>query len=557
VIDLRRFACFLLVLAPLGGPVAQVHDPRALNADPGSAEHPIAPRLAGLGDYQFPVSSSSAESRYFVAQGLRLTYGFNHSEALRAFKEAIRLDPDNAMAYWGWALVLGPNLNLPMMPDVVEQAYGAIQIAMSMRERVTPRERGFIEALATRYVPEPVDDREALDILYADAMRALASQFPGDADVATLYAASLMNLTPWEYWDREGNPGANTETLLAQLELAMAIEPEHPGALHYYIHALESVEPTRAEFAADRLLPLMPGAGHLVHMPAHIYMRLGRYADSYAANYMASLADESYIVQCRAQGIYPLGYYPHNLHFLVWSAMFLGRREAALDAARKIANHLRSEDEAAVQPFDEPFLAQPLFAMVRFGQWDGVLAEKPPPSGAFLWTGIWHYARTLAFLGAGNSRKAAAESRSLQAILDDPAFAEYAAEMKFADRLLTIASEISLGELSRIKGQYSVALAHLERATRLEDALPYNEPPDWYFPVRHYLGAALLDAGYPEEAEVVYWADLRKYPANGYSLLGLAQSLKAQGHDSEAVELRQRYEAAWQSADGELTSSRY
>ena len=333
----------LVVFGLLCGPLlahATIHDPRAIEADPAASTEPIAPRLDGLGDHSVNVTTASADSQYFFDQGLRLTYGFNHSEALRSFKEAIRLDPNNAMAYWGWALVLGPNLNLPMQDAVAEQAYAAVQAAMALRESVTARERAYIEALAQRYAPTAPASRADLDKAYADAMAQLVAAYPDDLDATTLYAAALMNLSPWNYWRKDGRPLANTETLIAALEGVIARNPKHPGALHYHIHAVEAVHPTSGERSADALAPLMPGAGHMVHMPSHIYMRVGLYADAYAVNRLASQADSAYIAQCNAQGIYPLNYYPHNLHFLVWAAMFQGRSEAALLGARVVKSKI-------------------------------------------------------------------------------------------------------------------------------------------------------------------------------------------------------------------------
>ena len=550
-------AIALASLALVSSARAQLHDPRALEADPATADHAIAPRLGGLGVHHLGVTTAVPESQYFFDQGLRLTYGFNHSEALRAFKEAIRLDPDNAMAYWGWALVLGPNLNLPMIPEVNAQAYAAAQIAASLKDKVSTREQAYIDAIVQRYSDDPDADRSALDQAYADAMGALAAAYPGDTDAATLYAAALMNLAPWDYWQPDGTPYDRTRVLLGELERALRLNPDHPGALHYYIHAVEAVEPRRAEPAADRLLELAPGAGHLVHMPAHIYMRIGRYADSYAANYLASLADEGYIAQCRAQGIYPLGYYPHNLHFLVWSGLFLGRSDAALSAARKVAAQTEAGPAAFAWGFGETFLSQPLYVMVRFGLWDEILASPAPDEKALFATGIWHYARTLAYLGTGQKRRAARERRALERIRESNAFADYQESFPGAADLLTIAHEVVSGETDRADGRMSEALAHFERATRLEDAMPYTEPPDWYFPVRHYLGAALLEAGYGNEAEVIYWEDLRKNPDNGFSLLGLVQSLEMQDRADEAQVYRDKFESAWQQADVVLTTSRY
>ena len=535
---------------------ATVHDPRALEADPSTATGPIAPTLTGLGDHHFRVTTRSKQSQHFFDQGLRLTYGFNHSEALRAFKEAARLDPNNAMAYWGWGLVLGPNLNLPMVPDVNEQAYAATQQAVKLSTRATPKEKALIEALAVRYEPIAPEDRSSLDKRYADAMAAVQAKYPKDRDIATLYAASLMNLSPWNYWEGDGAPGPNTAVLLGVLEEVIEAQPDHPGALHYYIHAVEAVHPRRAEQAADTLGDLMPNAGHMVHMPSHIYMRVGRYADSYDANAKASQADETYVSQCRAQGIYPLNYYPHNLHFMVWSAMFQGRSAAALQTAREVQSKVPKDMEGNVFAAFETFMSQPMYVMVRFGQWSDVLKEPEPPKTNEFMRGVWHYARGMAYANTGETRKAKRELKALAKIRDGIA-EDYFIGFGTAPVLLTIAGELLEGDLLAKAKKYDRAIAHLSRAVRLEDGLLYNEPPDWYFPTRHVLGAVLLDAGYPREAETVYWQDLRKNPGNGFSLTGLQQALEAQGRADEAQAVVVERDAAWKDADVRLTSSRF
>lgn len=559
MITINKVSAVVAVALCCYGPhaFAQFHDPRALDTDPLTATEQIAPVLDGLGEHGFEVTTDSAESQYFFNQGLRLTYGFNHSEALRAFKEAIRLDPNNAMAYWGWALTLGPNINLGMQPYVVLQAYEAMSRAVALNGGVTPRERAYIDALAVRYTDDPEADRTPLDAAYADAMAALHERYPNDPDAATLYAASLMNLSPWNYWRGDGSPGANTRTVMNVLEAAIAEFPDHAGARHYYIHAVEKERPLLAEQAADELARLTPGAGHLVHMPAHIYMRIGRYADSYEANRLASLADEGYIAQCQAQGIYPLGYYPHNVHFLVWSAMYQGRRAAALTAARRVYAAIPANLEGdGIQAFEQ-FVSQPLVAMVRFGDWEGVLSESRPPETAKYWTGIWHYARGLARANTGDRRSAESELDTLRELAGEPGMDEYITFLSDAQSLLNIAVEILAGEIAANSDSHQEAISHLERAVRLQEGLVYSEPPEWYFPSRHYLGAALLEAGYAGEAAVIYWADLRDHPENGYSLFGLTAALRAQGKDVLAADAQSRFEAAWAEADVELTSSRF
>lgn len=553
---LLRIVVGVLLTAIVVPGFAIIHDPRAIAADPAVATGAIAPRLAGLGDHAHRVTTSSAQSQYFFNQGLRLTFAFNHSEALRSFKEAVRLDPTNAMAYWGWALVLGPNINLLMQPAVNTQAFDAIQAAMALRDGVSPAERAYIEALSRRYAPVVPDDRGFLDRAYTQAMADLVASYPDDLDAATLYGAALMNLSPWDYWNGDGSPKENTAIILATLQSVVDRNGQHPGALHYYLHTVEAVHPTRGEEAADELLTLMPGAGHMVHMPSHIYMRVGRYADSFEANRRAAESDAGYISQCRAQGIYPLNYYPHNLHFLVWSAMFQGRSEVALAGAREVAQKVpRDMDGNAFGAF-ETFLSQPLYVMVRFGLWEAILAEPRPAAGNRFATGVWHYARGMAYSNTAHKRQARRALAELQSLRDNLG-ADYGIGFGTAPLLLNIAELLLRGDMAGKAGDFDKALSALERAARLEDSLRYNEPPDWYFPTRHVLGALLIEAGYPREAAVIYWQDLRKNPANGYSLFGLQQALSAQGNDAAAAEVAAQFERAWSQADVELSSSRF
>jgi len=550
----------LMILSFIALPaMARIHDARAIDADPAQAKGPIAPKLDGLGDYHFAVTTQNPESQWFFDQGLRLTYAFNHSEALRAFKESARLDPKNAMAYWGWALVLGPNLNLPMVPEVAPQAYSAIQRAVSLKDKVSERERAYIEALAKRYTNQPTADRKPFDLAYARAMAKVVEIYPDDLDAATLYAASLMNLSPWDYWNLDGSPKGNTEEILKTLQSVADRNARHAGALHYYIHVVEARHPERGEQHADMLAELMPGAGHIVHMPSHIYMRVGRYADSYEVNRRAVTADEGYITQCRSQGIYPLNYYPHNIHFMAWSAMLQGHPERALEAARKIVEKVPPDLAADknIWALYETFLSQPMFVMVRFGMWEEMLTEPKPDIESLFMTGVWHYGRALAYIYSNRLAEARRELRSLNAAREAMGKVEHYIGYAAAETLLTIAQEVVSGDLAYAEGYTLEGLAHLERAVRLEDSLRYNEPPDWYFPVRHYLGAMLLDAGRPKEAEVVYAADLRKNADNGYSLFGLKIALVQQGKDEDALAVAKRFDHTWAGATHKLTSSRF
>ena len=550
---------FLLVFLVAHSASAQQnrHDPRVLREDPRLAVGQIAPVLEGLGEHSRKVTTVSDRAQLFFDQGLRLTYGFNHKEALRAFKEAARLDPRCAMAYWGWALALGPNLNLPMREEVVLQAWEAIQLALENKQHVSQKERDLIDALAARYSEDPKADRAPLDAAYAAAMGDVYAKYPDDSDVATLYAAALMNLSPWNYWTPDGRPSGRTPDFLAALEAVIERDPKHEGALHYYIHAVEPVDPERGVAAADALRGQAPGAGHLVHMPSHIYMQVGRYAEAFDANAQASLADEGYMTQCQAQGIYPLNYYPHNLHFLVWAASMQGRSNEALKASAKVASRVPEDFRGNDWALYQTFLSMPLYTMVRFGMWEAILDQPRPADGLTYWTGVDHYARGVAYAHLGKAEQANKELEALNAIRKSPGAREIVVSFSKASALLTLAAEVLQGEIAAAAGRYDEAIAHLDRAVRLEDGLLYNEPPSWHYPVRHALGAALLAAGRPKEAEVVYWQDLAKNRGNGFALLGLVQAYEALGQPAQADAARARFESAWEAADVELASSRY
>lgn len=551
------FTAILLSLSGLEN-AAGFWDPRAIAIDPATATEPVAPVLDGLGDLHRSVSTRDPRSQEFFDQGLRLAYAFNHSEALRAFKEAARLDPDNAMAYWGWAYVLGPNLNLPMVPEVAGQAHAAAQKAMSLRARVSPVERALIEAMAQRYADPAPENRAALDRAFADAMRDVAAKYPLDPDAATIYADALMNLSPWNYWYADGTGNEHAEVIVDTLEGVLRRHPDHIGALHLHIHAVEAVDGRRAEVSADRLLKLAPAAGHLVHMPSHIYMRVGRYADAYDANVLANTADNRYVAQCQAQGIYPLFYHRHNQHFLTWAAMFQGRSRAAMDAGRLIAQGL--EPAMIEGPFSETFqhlMSQPLYVMVRFGRWDEALREPRPDEAYGFMTAVWHYARGMAYRHTGKLADARRELRALEQIGGSAQMKDKLVGFAPAPAVLEIAARILAAEIAAASGDRDEAIALLDTAMRIQDGFLYNEPPDWFFPVRHYLGAELLDAGRAGEAETVYWQDLARNPANGYALFGLQRALSAQGKEALAARAGEQFTAAWNAADVKLTSSRF
>lgn len=518
----------------------------------------IAPRLQNLGFHKFPVTTSSERAQLFINQGLMLTYGFNHAEAGRSFREAARLDPKCAMAYWGMALVLGPNINMAMAPEKEPQAYEMIQKAIALKNNASERERAYIDALAKRYSGENKPNRSVLDRAYREAMRELHNRYPDDLDAATLYAEAVMDLRPWNYWTRDMQPYPETEEVIRVLESVLASNPNHPGAIHLYIHTVELARPDLAEAAAERLWKLSPGAGHLVHMPSHIFRRIGRYADASKSNEDAIAADEDYITQCRAQGVYPLAYYPHNIHFLWDSATMEGRRQVAIEAARKASSSIPSGAWRDV-PLLHQFLVAPLFAYTRFGEWDSILSEPRPPDDSLFWTGVWHYARGLAFTAKEKLGDANEELDSLQRIAAQKSLDGYRVTFSRngAKAILNIAIEVLAGELAAKRGDYDNAIARLHRGILLEDNLIYNEPPDWHVPVRQSLGAVLLDAERFAEAEAIYWQDLNRNRENGWSLFGLMQSLRAQGKEKHAAMIEKRFRKAWNRADVTLTGSRF
>lgn len=504
------------------------------NAPAPAPGAPLAPRLQNLGVHTFPVGTKVARAQQFINQGLNLTYGFNHAEAGRAFAEAARLDPNLAMAYWGQALVLGPNINAAMAPEAEPAALELIQKAVAMKSRASARERAYIDALATRYTGK-AEDRAKADRAYADAMRKLTRTYPNDLDAATLYAESLMDLRPWGYWTRDGQPYDETRQIQATLEQVIAKHKNHPGALHLWIHLWESVDPNKAEAEADRLVPLMPGAGHMVHMPAHIYQRVGRHADVVRVNLMAAKADEEYIAACKAQGLYPLAYYPHNLHFIWMGASASGQKTLALESARKLASAVPAEGLAAA-PILQGFLVVPYWAMVRFSEWDQILAEKGPAHSTPFTNAAWRYARALAWLAKDRVDEAEREFETLKTLVQDPVLkgqTTFSSNNGFT--ILRIAVEVVAGEIAAKRGDGDKAVMHLERAVRFDDALVYTEPHDWHVPARQNLASVLMASGRPDEAETVLWEDLKRNPDHVWNLSLMSKALRMQNKSADAA----------------------
>ncbi len=521
------------------------------------AAEPQVPLFEGLGTVHHAITTDSDIAQQYFDQGLALTYGFNHAEAARAYREAVRQDPDCAMCFWGVAFALGPNINAAMDDEAVPEAYSAIQTALELADNASDRERAYIQALSYRYSNEVPEDRLPLDTSFAEEMGKVVQQYPDDLDAAVFYAEALMDTTPWNYWDEEGQPREATRQVLETLESVMSRDPFHPGANHLYIHAVEAVHPEWAESAADRLGNLVPGSGHLVHMPSHIYINIGRYRDAATANEAAIAADDRYVTQCHAQGIYPLAYMPHNEHFLWASAAMSGQSELSIQVARDLASGLNQEmmpELGAIQHYS----AIPYYALQRFGRYDEILSEPAPESGLGYPTGVWHYVRGMAYAAKGQFDEAEQELEQLQAIAADPAIEEVTIwDLNSTARLLEIASDVLQGEIAWRQGDVDGAIASLDAAIAIEDQLIYDEPEDWNQPVRQLLGAVLLQADRPQDAEATYRQDLIDHERNGWSLFGLAQSLEAQGRDAEAALVRERFNEAWQDADVQLTASRF
>jgi tetratricopeptide (TPR) repeat protein len=522
-----------------------------------AAERPVSrvPLFDNLGTLHHPITTNSPEAQRYFDQGLRFVYAFNHEEAIMAFEEAARLDPSAAMAYWGVALASGPNINKPMDKAAERRAWDAVQKARTHRTHASAVEQAYIDAIGKRY-DRNGHARPTLDKAYADAMRVVWRQFPNDPDAGVLFAEALMDLHPWDLWTAAGRPKPGTEELVSTLESLLARFPDHPGACHYYIHSVEaSPTPDRALACAERLPALMPGAGHLVHMPAHIYMRVGRYHEAAKRNEHAADIDRKYLAGRKLGGDYADGYYTHNLHFLWASLIMEGRRTEALKVARRLTGTI-TEDEARKDKWKELYLPAPLWSMIRFGQWDELLREPPPPKTLRLQQGIWRLGRGMALSASG--RLPGAEGEHLVLAGMAKRFGrDRSSEEKTERTLLKIAERLLAGELAMQRRKYDEGIASFTDAVKLEEELSYTEPPFWPIPIRHYLGAALLRVGQPSKAEAVYRTDLTKNPLNGWSLFGLMQSLRAQEKVREADDVEKQWQQAWEHADVTLTASRF
>ncbi len=516
----------------------------------------IAPLFENLGDLSFKISTDNSLAQTFFDQGLKLTYAFNHAEAHRSFMEASRLDPTSAMTYWGQAYALGPNINDQLPPEERKVKYNeALKKAVKYANTASPKEQALIKALEARYSEDLEIKVGKLNEAYKEEMAKVVEEYPNDSHIQTLYAASVMNTVPWNYWDEEGNPSPGIAEAKNALEKAIELDPKNPGAHHYYIHMVELPKPDLAVPSADVLASLMPAAGHIVHMPSHIYIRVGRYLDAVKTNQAAILADEDYISQCYSQGLYPLGYYPHNIHFLWSAASLLGASDLAIDAAKKTAEKVPT-GELTTLPFLQDFASTPLLSYVRFGKWNDILTIPSPHADIKHLNLIRHYARGIAFVRKNNIKEAEEELEAIRILMEDPTLQDIVATANnSSDRIAKIAYEVVAGEIASQKGDYAQAIEHLEKAVVLEDSLTYTEPAAWHIPTRQNLGAVLLKSGQFKEAEKVYQEDLDVLRQNGWSLMGLYRSLEAQGKTTEAEKIKAEYDTAWKNADIELTTS--
>lgn len=521
----------------------------------------IAPIIDGLDVLDFPVTTKKDLVQQYVNQGLVLAYGFNHAEAARSFYYATKLDPECAMAYWGFAYVLGPNYNAGMEPDNYERAYTAIQKAVQLsNDTISPKEKALIDALAKRYVKDPVDNRSELDIAYSNAMAAVYEIFPNDADVATLYAESMMDLHPWDLWDKKGNTKEWTPKIISTLEHALTVNPKHPGAHHFYIHVVEtSFEPEKG-LASSQLFDedLVPGAGHLVHMPSHIYIRTGDYHKGTLSNIRAIAVDSSYVSACNAQGAYPLSYFPHNYHFMAATATLEGNSKWAIEASDKVAAHsntllMKEPGWGTIQHY----YTIPYYVYVKFGKWEEILEMKNEDPTLKYPEAVRNYARGMAFLGIKDIASAKIELASLENYANDENLKEITIwDINSVDVLLQIAKRVLKAEILASESNYEESIVLLREAAIIEDALNYNEPPDWFFSVRHHLGAVQIEAEKYKDAIDTFEEDLQRLPKNGWALHGIKLAYTKLNDTGKTSEIEERLKTIWATADVEITTSR-
>src|SRR5438067_3905779 len=542
---MKYVCCTLLVVLLAGIAVAQQH--------PADKQPKPATLMSGLGDLHHPVSTRNPEAQKFFDQGLRLIFAFNHDEAARSFQRAAELDPKLAIAYWGIAEAVGPNYNDPASEDRFKQAHEAIQKAVDLSSNASDAERGYILAMAKRFPADLKSDRRKAAEDYRDAMREVVKNNPDDLDAATLFAESGMDLHPWGLWHRDGTPEAGTEEIVATLESVIKRDPNHLGAIHYYIHSVEgSRSPERALAGANRLAALAPGAGHIVHMPAHIYIRTGDYDAAVKTNEKAAAVDQAYLKASGAQGIYPMMYYSHNLHFIAMCSAMNGNYEEAKKTAGVLAAHVGPHVKE--MPPLEGFMTIPIAVNVRFHRWDDILKMPQPDPAMKTTTVFWHFARGMALAATGKVADADAEykivSDAEEATSPDVVFS-MPVNNKAKD-VLTIARDVLGARISLARKDNATAIAKLQSAVATQDTLKYSEPEDWFFPVRESLGAALLMNGDAAGAEKIFREDIETHPRNPRSLFGLQQALKTQKRDYDAGFVEKQFQSSWKGQGAQL-----
>lgn len=519
-----------------------------------------APLFDGMNIINYPISTKNIEAQKYFNQGLALAYGFNHAEAARSFYYATKLDPQCAMCFWGYAYVLGPNYNAGMEPDNYERAYKAIQQALKLSDKATEKEKGLIIALAKRYTEKPIEDRSQFDISYSKAMKELSIKYPEDNDIATMYAESIMDLHPWDLYEKNGTPKKWTPEINSILENVLKQNPKHIGANHFYIHAVEaSFTPERGNTSANLFdKGLAPASGHLTHMPSHIYIRTGEYHKGTMANINAVKIDSNYISMCHAQGAYPLGYYPHNYHFMAACATLEGNYKWAMYAAKKTAKlvHPKNMIEPGWSTLQHYYVI-PYFVAVKFGKWDEILKMKLISDTLKYPLAISHYAKGMAYLGKKDFIKAKSELAKLEILTNDPSMKKMTIwGINSMDDILQIASNVLKGELLASEEKYEQSIPILEKAVFIEDKLNYDEPPDWFFSVRHHLGAVQIEAKKYKAAISTYEKDLKLFPNNGWAQHGLKLAYKKIGQQNLVKEIDIKLAKSWASSDIKISSSR-
>jgi len=519
-----------------------------------------APLFKDMDVINYPISTKNPEAQKYFNQGLALAYGFNHAEAARSFYYATKLDPECAMCFWGFAYVLGPNYNAGMEPDNYERAYKAIQQAIKLQGKTTEKEKALINALAKRYVAKPVEDRSKLDIAYSDAMKEVNAKFSDDVNINALYAESVMDLHPWDLYEKSGKPKPWTPEIVTLFEKILKKDPKHIGANHFYIHAVEASNTPQRGYASAKFFDdgNAKSFGHLVHMPSHIYIRTGDYHKGTMANINACKVDSAYVTICHAQGAYPLAYYPHNYHFMAGTATLEGNSKWAMLGANETSKLVHPQN--MILPGLETlqhYYVIPYYVAVKFGKWDDILKMKLVSDTLKYLKAVSHYAKGMAYLGKNDMRKAKAELIRLEVLANDPQLEKMTIwQINSMSSIVNIAAKVLKAEILASERNYTQSIHLLQKAIAIEDGLNYNEPPDWFFSVRHHLGAIQIEAGRYEDAIKTYQEDLKRLPKNGWAHHGLKLAYEKLHNEAKAAEMEQLIAKSWATADVKISTSK-